>query len=265
MKKVFLILFALALPMLAFSGAHAQVHPLLGQPMLDFTMTTCEGDEVSLSALLEEKDLVIVNIFTTWCNPCREEFPIIQEVYEEYSDRIEIVSVSNEPNDTDAVIADYKARLGLTFPMGSGTGTGIVKFANINYYPTTLFIDKSGKVVLYSDQVIVFESQLRAPIEHFLAADYDGQPAVAFNYFVCDEDGHPVPGTRVSLCSDDVCIPLVSDDEGVIAFVGKPDDYHLQILSLPEGCSIEENAEPEPIGDAWSLIVVEREPGCICD
>ena len=265
MKKTTVILIAFALILLAGNGALAQANPLLGETMPDFTVTTCDGDEVSLSALLAEKDLVLVNVFTSWCPPCRVEFPIMQAVYEDYADRVEIVALSNEKSDTADIIADYKAQLGLTFPMASATGTGVVRFAKIMSYPTTLFIDKSGKIVLYETLPFVFESQFSAAVDHFLADDCDGEPAVLFNLYVCDADGHPAPGARVSLCTDEICVPLVSSDEGVITFVGKPDDYHLQILSLPEGCSVSEGFEPLRLNEEWSLIEVEREPGCLCD
>ena len=92
MKKLFAILMALAL---LTGAALAEGADLIGTPAPNFTVTTCEGDQVVLSDLLAEKDLVVLNIFTSWCPPCRMEFPGMQSIYEALSDRMEIVAVSS--------------------------------------------------------------------------------------------------------------------------------------------------------------------------
>ena len=88
-----------------------------GQTMPDFTVSLTDGTTVTLSELLEEKDLVVLNLFASWCGPCEREFPEMDAVRLE-NPRMEIVAVSCEPADTMEIIADYKESHGLSFPMG---------------------------------------------------------------------------------------------------------------------------------------------------
>ncbi len=242
-------------------AALAEGADLIGTAAPDFTVTTCEGEEVTLSGLLAQKRLVVLNIFTSWCPPCRMEFPEMQSVYEALSDGMEIVAVSDEPTDTDQVIADYRAELGLGFPMGSAEGTGLVQFAQVEAYPTTLFIDRNGNVGFYQVGAFIFESQFRALAEYYLSDDYDGTPAVAFNVYVCDQDENPVPGVYVNFCTDSSCEPKASDENGAICFAGKPESYHLQILKAPEGYSFDANFEETCDGasDDWIIVTVTRD------
>ncbi len=52
-----------------------------GKTMPDFTVTLSDNTSVSLSELLAENDLVVLNVFATWCGPCEIEFPDMEKVY----------------------------------------------------------------------------------------------------------------------------------------------------------------------------------------
>ena len=71
-----------------------------GQEVPDFTVSLTDGTTAALSELLEEKELVVLNIFATWCAPCELEFPGMEKVYQANSDRMVILSVSGDPGDT---------------------------------------------------------------------------------------------------------------------------------------------------------------------
>ena len=88
----------------------------LGDVMMDFTIIDTEGNEYTLSELLKEKKAVVLNFWYLSCQPCRNEFPFMQEAYEKYKDDIEILAMN--PVDMDeAAVAAFKEELGLTFPM----------------------------------------------------------------------------------------------------------------------------------------------------
>ena len=120
MKKIISILLAVlliaALGCSAYADSGIGVEP--GQAMPDFTVSLTDGTTATLSELLKEKDLVVLNIFASWCKPCENEFPEMEEVYQANSDRMVILSLSGEPNDTMEIIADYKESHNLSFPMG---------------------------------------------------------------------------------------------------------------------------------------------------
>jgi thiol-disulfide isomerase/thioredoxin len=61
----------------------------------NFTLTTVDGNSFTLSECSAE--VVLVDIFATWCGPCREAIPTFQELYSEYQrNQLEIVSISTE-------------------------------------------------------------------------------------------------------------------------------------------------------------------------
>ncbi|MDZ7779852.1 MAG: TlpA disulfide reductase family protein [Gemmatimonadota bacterium] len=77
--------------------------PRVGEPARPYEAATLAGDTVSLESL--RGDVVLLNLWATWCTPCREETPYLQEIYEERRDEgFEIVGVSMDTrNQTDAV------------------------------------------------------------------------------------------------------------------------------------------------------------------
>lgn len=170
MKRIAPLMLALALLLCALP-AHAVYDRLLGLPFPDFTVETTEGDEITLSKLLEEKELVVLNLFASWCPPCRQEFPEMDAVYRGLSDRIEIVALSADANDTMDVVRDYKAELDLSFPMGVEAGTGILDFVPLDAYPSNLFIDRFGNVgfIYYT---FADEAQFARAVNAFLGEDY---------------------------------------------------------------------------------------------
>lgn len=260
MKKLFALLLTLALA-LAVPAALAEVNGLLGKAMPDFTVTTVDGEDVTLSKLLTEKELVIVNIFTSWCPPCRYEFPELESVYERYKDRMEIVAVSHEPGDTQEVLRQYRDEMGLTFPVGHISGTGIDQFVPIQGYPTSLLINRDGVVGFFQLGAFNFDLQIEAVVNHFLDENYDGGTAGFYGAYVIDQEGEAVPGVYVNYCTDTACLPCVSDENGLILFVGAPEAYHLQILKAPEGYSFDAafEATTDPAGGAWTAIQVTRD------
>src|SRR5690606_7195976 len=59
------------------------IHPLEGKEAPDFELKTLEGETVTLSQH-EGKDIVILDFWATWCGPCRQAMPIIENVSEEF-------------------------------------------------------------------------------------------------------------------------------------------------------------------------------------
>lgn len=66
-----------------------------GQIAPGFTLATFEGDEVSLHSVLQEKEMVLVDFWASWCGPCIASFPALKEMYAAYNDRgFEIIGIS---------------------------------------------------------------------------------------------------------------------------------------------------------------------------
>ena len=177
MKKVISVLLlviwlAFAPGITALADTGLGVEP--GQEMPDFTVSLTDGTSASLSGILAEKELVVLNIFASWCGPCEREFPEMEEVYRQYKDRMEIVSVSADPDDTMQIITDYKAAHGLSFPMGLA-GDGL-SFLFVTAYPTTILIDRDGEVGFVKVGAFASREEFEEKVSYFLSPDYDGKP-----------------------------------------------------------------------------------------
>ncbi len=67
----------------------------VGQPYIDFTMNDVDGQEVSLSELIGNQELLMIDFWAAWCPDCREENPNIVAVYNDFKDKgFDIISVS---------------------------------------------------------------------------------------------------------------------------------------------------------------------------
>ena len=176
MKKlicmVMAVLLLASLSAAAFADSGIGVEP--GQHMADFTVSLTDGTTATLSELLKEKDLVVLNIFASWCGPCENEFPEMEKIYQANKDRMEIVAVSGYEDDTMEIISDYKASHNLSFPMGLAGED--LSYLNVPGYPTTFFIDKSGNVGFIKVGSFPSAEEFEGKVKIFLAADYDGKP-----------------------------------------------------------------------------------------
>ena len=176
MKKLISILLAVlliaALSGTAFAETGIGVEP--GQAMPDFTVSLTDGTTATLSELLKEKDLVVLNIFASWCGPCEREFPEMETVYQANSDRMVILSVSGDPGDTMEMISDYKASHSLSFPMGLAGDA--LDFLTIPGFPTSIFIDRSGNVGFVKVGAFANREDFEGKVNTFLSADYNGKP-----------------------------------------------------------------------------------------
>jgi peroxiredoxin len=118
-----------------------------GQPAPDFTATTFDGRQLTLSSLKGHPTLV--NFYASWCTQCAYELPFMEQAYvRHHADGFEIVAV-NALETGDGV--GFYHRMGLTFPAVYDPGNpGKIALA---YYvtsslPVSVFIDKSGRVDL---------------------------------------------------------------------------------------------------------------------
>ena len=176
MKKLISILLAVlliaAISGTAFAETGIGVEP--GQAMPDFTVSLTDGTTATLSELLKEKDLVVLNIFASWCGPCEREFPEMETVYQANSDRMVILSVSGDPGDTMEMISDYKVGHSLSFPMGLAGDA--LDFLTIPGFPTSIFIDRSGNVGFVKVGAFANREDFEGKVNTFLSADYNGKP-----------------------------------------------------------------------------------------
>jgi len=110
-----------------------------------FTLERLDRDgQLSLAEL--KGKAVVVNFWASWCIPCRDEAPVLQETYERYRDQ-GLVVLGVDFNDFRADARRFIRRFGLTFPIvydGRGATGGKWGLRGV---PETFFVDRAGKIV----------------------------------------------------------------------------------------------------------------------
>lgn len=141
--------------------------PQTGRPADDFTLEAIDGSDVTLSALRGKA--VVVAFWATWCEYCREELPLIADLYAEaHDDGLEVLAV-NLHDEPEQVVA-FVAELGLPYPVLMDRRGEVANRYRVRGLPTTVFIDPEGAVQRVHLGTIE-ESTLRDYVNSLLAKE----------------------------------------------------------------------------------------------
>ena len=132
-----------------------------GKPAPDFTITDIEDKQHTLSSYLGKNVLVV--FWATWCPPCKVEIPHLIELREQQShEDLVILSISNESTD---IVRNFVKAEGINYTAASlGDSFLPSPFIDVQYIPTTFFIDTNGKFKTVAVQSLTLE-QIKAILE----------------------------------------------------------------------------------------------------
>ena len=170
MKRLFILLFLILT--LGIGGAFAENVEILGQPFPDFTTVDTEGNPFTLSEALKDHEAVLINIWASWCGPCEQEFPFLNEVYEKYSDSAAFIALSCESADTLEMIGEYRSSHGITFPMGSDSDTALSEYVYAAAIPTTVIVDRFGNAAFMHSGSFRDANEVERLVTAFLGDQY---------------------------------------------------------------------------------------------
>lgn len=160
MKKAYLFLLLAVLVVLA-AGCKTSPNegvreaPEIGAIAPRFTLQDIQGTEISLSN--QRGKVVLINFWATWCPPCLQEMPGIQNIYEQYDGDLVVLAIDNdEPLD---LVKDFQEELGLTFNILMDPGARVQLQYQIRSYPTSLFVDEKG-IIQFVHIGLMTETQL---------------------------------------------------------------------------------------------------------
>lgn len=111
----------------------------------DFTLTTLGGESITLSELRGHP--VIVNLWASWCPPCRAEMPAIQQVYEDYRESgLVVLAINTTYQDTVGAASAFRQEFGLSVTILLDQEGAVSRQYQLRALPTTFFIDAQGLV-----------------------------------------------------------------------------------------------------------------------
>lgn len=89
--------------------------------------------------------VVLVDFFASWCGPCKESFPVMQELQEKFGDKgLVIVAVNLDKKESD--MRDFLANHKVTFSVVRDGENALVKKVMISTMPSSFILDRTGKV-----------------------------------------------------------------------------------------------------------------------
>lgn len=128
--------FAATLAVTSLVGASSSIAP-------SFTLPSRSGDIVSLDQL--KGQVVMLNFWASWCGPCRQEMPLLDQMHKRYSSLgFTLVGVNVEANTQDA--EKWLAQTPVTFPVLFDKENKVSKLYDVSAMPSTVFIDRKGNV-----------------------------------------------------------------------------------------------------------------------
>ncbi len=186
----------------------ANVRYELGDIMQDFTVTSIDGKTLTLSALLGEKEAVMLNFWYIECSACQFEFPALEEAYKKYSEDIAVIALNPKTTDSDANIAMFRVQYGLTFDIARDN-VGLAAAFGVTNYPTSVFIDRYGAITFIEIGALTETKYFEKLFKH-----YTDEPYVQklINEY---EDIAPVEKPDITQPSSDEIAAVISPNAGV--------------------------------------------------
>ncbi len=130
----------LACSLLSVAAATADTSP---QPAPDFTLKSDAGKNLRLSEYRGE--VVMINFWASWCAPCRQEMPLLEELYAEYQPLgFTILGVNVEEDSTQA--RKMLEQLPVSFPVLFDNQSTVSKLYDVVAMPSTVLVDRDGNV-----------------------------------------------------------------------------------------------------------------------
>jgi peroxiredoxin len=136
----------------------------------DFTLDTPDGSKVTLSELRGQ--IVLINLWATWCPPCRAEMPALENSYKQYKDSgVVILGVNVTNQDSEKDVPSFVEEFGLTFPILLDRDGSVSALYQLRGLPTTYFVNREGIIRTVVVGGPMSETFIRSKIEALLKED----------------------------------------------------------------------------------------------
>ncbi|WP_455198352.1 TlpA family protein disulfide reductase [Kaarinaea lacus] len=135
-------------------------------PAPDFTLKSRSGENLKLSEY--RGDVVMINFWASWCGPCRQEMPLLEEIYQKYSDlgfELLAVNVEEDSSKADDLLRDVR----VTFPILFDNTNKVSKLYKVVAMPSTVIVDRDGNIrYLHKGYLPGYEEEYRKQVKELI-------------------------------------------------------------------------------------------------
>ncbi len=114
-----------------------------GGPAPSFTLAALTGQQAALSQY--KGQVVMVNFWATWCGPCQQEMPLLDQMYKKYKPAGFTLIGVNVDKEAPAV-KDLMARKPVSFPVLLDPANQVSKAYHVDEMPSSVLIDRKGEI-----------------------------------------------------------------------------------------------------------------------
>ena len=133
----------LGLLVTVFAATSLASSGLEGQSAPDFALKSSTGENLRLSEY--RGDVVMINFWATWCGPCRQEMPLLDELYTRY-ERVGFNLLGVNIDDDSRRAMQMIEELGVNFPVLFDARKEVSKLYEVDAMPVTVLVDRIGNV-----------------------------------------------------------------------------------------------------------------------
>lgn len=242
-----------------FIGPQIAGADLVGKT-IRFETKDINGNPVKSEDLFSAHEVTMINIWATWCGPCKKELEELGNIHRRLETKnAAVVGICDDGVDKTDECKALIAEKNLTYiNLLPYEGMDELKVESL---PTTFFVNREGTIMTYPVIGVPGDiSEYEKTVDSLLAGEAAGaEPAAdtaeettnTCRVIVRDDAGNPVAGAAVQFCSDLTCMMGKTDAEGIASFPAEKGSYTVHVQKAPEGyepCT-EEFAVPEDLSD----------------
>jgi peroxiredoxin len=156
LRSVILVMLSAAIIFVLYSNFAKDTKKVaaIGEEAPDFVLKDLEGNEYKLSDYRGKG--VFLNFWGTWCEPCKDEMPYMQNQYKKYKDEgVEIIAIN--VGETKIAIENFAKQYNLSFPIVVDESGEVQKAYGIFPLPATYLINSDGIIVDYIESTMTEE------------------------------------------------------------------------------------------------------------
>lgn len=122
-----------------------QARAEVGDPMPSYAAKFLDGKPFDVAS--EKGNVVLLNVWATWCQPCRFETPELQALHRKYGDRgFKVIGVSVDNEGSDAEIKQFIDENKITYPIAFDPEGRVANVLRTTVLPTSVLIGRDGRI-----------------------------------------------------------------------------------------------------------------------